>query len=63
MSHAAATYRALIHLHFFVPKVGHLLEGVDGDEHRADVRLGWFYVKDQNVKKESKRDQCVTEGV
>lgn len=56
MSHTAATYRALIHLDFFVPKVGHLLEGVDGDEHGADVRLGWFYVKDQKRVKESKRE-------
>lgn len=55
MSHTAATYRALIHLDFLVPKVGHLLEGVDGDEHRADVRLGWVLCQRSNGEKDSKR--------
>ena len=33
------THRALVHFHFFLPEVRHLLEGVDGDEYRADVGL------------------------
>lgn len=43
------TYRSLIHFNFFFPKVRHLLERVDGDEHRADVRLEGFCIKEHNV--------------
>lgn len=42
------TYRALIHLDFLFSKVGHLLEGVDGDEHRPDVCLARADVKGES---------------
>lgn len=53
MSHTADTHRALIHLYFLFPKIGHLLEGVDGDEHRADVCLVRLYVKGDKLQRES----------
>lgn len=52
MSHDAAdTHRALIHLYFLFPEIGHLLEGVDGDEHRADVCLVRLRVKGGKIAK------------
>lgn len=49
------TYRALIHLNFLFPEVRHLLEGVDGDEHRADVGLVRSDVKGENCKVKTDR--------
>lgn len=53
MSHTADTHRALIHLYFLIPEIGHLLEGVDRDEHRADVRLVRSCVKGGKLQRES----------
>ena len=37
----APPHRALVEVDLAVCEVGHLLEGVYGDEHRANVGLGW----------------------
>ena len=49
-----STYCTLIHLNFFFPKVRHLLERVDGDEHRTDVCLKRFYIKDHTARTNKK---------
>lgn len=47
--------RSLVHLHFFFGEIGHFLEGIDRDEHRANVGLknldwgereGWWTYED-----------------
>lgn len=48
--HRSYTYCSLIHLNFFFPKVRHLLERVDGDEHRTDICLMRLYIKDHTRK-------------
>lgn len=44
------TYCALVHLNFFFTKVGHLLERVDGDEHRTNICLRRLPIKDHTRK-------------
>lgn len=44
------TYCALIHFNFFFAKVRHLLERIDRDEHRTNICLMGFYIKDHKGK-------------
>ena len=43
-------HRALVEVDLAVCEVGHLLEGVYGDEHGANVGLGWRWLREIQFK-------------